>query len=212
MKKISIGLAFLTALSINTYAQDDVSSSSKLQLGVKIGANYANVYDAQSEEFKSDALLGVAGGVFLSIPIGQYLGIQPEIMFSQKGYQTSGSLLGVSYNYKHTSNFIDIPLFFAFKPIPIVTLLVGPQYSLLISERRKFSNTLFDPIVKEDDFKNLDVRKNTLGVALGGDINIDRVVIGFRAGFDVLHNNGDGTQSTPRYKNAYYQGTIGLRF
>lgn len=213
MKKISVLIAVLAFLVSNLQAQEDErSESSKLQFGFKIGANMSNVYDTRGEEFRADAKFGLAAGAFFSIPIGEYIGIQPEVMFSQKGYQTTGNIIGVGYEYRLTSNFIDIPLLLAIKPVPFVTLLAGPQFSYLLSEKRQFNNSITDPVVQERDFENDNVRKNTLGFVFGLDFNIDRAVIGARAGYDILNNNGDGTQTTPRYKNAYYQATLGYRF
>lgn len=212
MKKIFIVIATVLLMVSNSNAQDNESSES-LQFGFKIGANLANVYDSDGEQFNADAKAGIAAGAFLSIPLGRIFGIQPEILLSQKGYQTSGSIIGIDYRYTHTSNFIDVPLLVAFKPIPFITILAGPQYSFLLSEKNEFTNTIFsDPLVQEHNFNNDNVRKNTLGFVLGGDINIGNVVLSARAGWDILNNNGDGTQTTPRYKNVYYQGTLGYRF
>jgi hypothetical protein len=36
---------------------------------------------------------------------------------------------------------------------------------------------------------------------------MNNIVIGARAGWDLLNNKGDGTSTTPRYKNMWYQAT-----
>lgn len=103
---------------------------------------------------------------------------------------------------------------FALRPAPFITLLAGPQYSYLLSERTEFTNTFFsdDKLVESSDFDNQDVRKNILGAVIGVDANITDMVISARAGMDITHNNGNGSQTEPRYKNVYYQATIGYRF
>lgn len=211
MKKSILIISALVLGLTSGFAQDS-DTSKNIHIGFKVGANLANVYDTDGEQFNADPKYGLAAGLFLSIPIGEFLGVQPEILFSQKGYQTSGSVIGIGYNYTHTSNYIDVPLLFAFKPVPMVTILAGPQYSFLISEKNEFTNTLFtDPIINESDFENNDVRKNTLGFVGGVDVNVSQVVIGARVGWDILNNNGDGTTTTPRYKNMMYQLTLGFR-
>jgi len=65
---------------------------------------------------------------------------------------------------------------------------------------------------QETQFKNDNIRKNTLCFIGGADLNLDHVVVGARLGWDLFNNNGDGTSTTPRYKNVWYQGTIGFRF
>lgn len=211
MKKIFLTITALALLLSNINAQD-AEASKNLHFGVKAGVNLANVYDADGEQFNAESKAGFVAGAFLTIPLGEFLGVQPEVLFSQKGYQTTGSVIGIDYKYTHTSNYIDVPLLVAFKPIPFFTILAGPQYSFLISEKNEFTNTLFtDPLIQKSDFENKSVRKNTLGFVGGGEVNIDHLVIGARVGFDILNNNGDGTTTTPRYKNIVYQLTVGLR-
>lgn len=209
MKKIML-LAFAFALmASNGSAQDE--SRSKLQFGLKAGLNYANVYDAVGEEFDADPKLGLAAGIFIGIPIGKYFGIQPEVLFSQKGFQATGSLLTIDYKFTRTTSYIDIPLMVQVKPFSFLTILAGPQYSYLIKQRTDFTNTLFSS-VQEEIFDNEDIRVNTLGFIGGADLNFNHLVIGARIGCDFQKNNGDEASTTPRYKNVWSQATIGYRF
>lgn len=192
-------------------AQNSFNDSRKsIQVGLKIGANLSNIYDSEDENFTADSKLGLAGGAFVSIPIGTFLGIQPEFLFSQKGYKGSGSILGSKYTYSRTSNFIDVPLLLAIKPISALTILAGPQFSYLLKETYKFDSDVIN-INNEQDFENDNIRKNLLCFVGGIDINLSQLVIGARVGFDLQNNNGDGTSTTPRYKNIWYQGTLGYR-
>ena len=185
--------------------------SEKISIGVKAGASISNVYDTQGDEFDADAKLGFAAGAFVQIPLGRFLGFHPEILFSQKGYQGSGSILGSDYNYTRTTNFIDVPLLIALKASPFVTFLVGPQYSYLVSQKYYLHTALGD-VTEEEHFENENLLKNTLSVTGGFDINLSSIVIGARAGWDITNNKGDGTSTTPRYKNMWYQATVGYRF
>lgn len=179
--------------------------------GLKVGANLSNVYDTQGEEFEADPKFGLATGLFLAIPFGKYLGIQPEVLFSQKGYRGSGSILSSEYSFKRTTNYIDVPLLLAFKSNQYFTLLFGPQYSFLLSQNYTFKSDLID-ISRDEQFDNENLRKNTLCVTGGFDVNMESIVLSARAGWDILSNEGDGTSNTPRYKNMWYQATVGFRF
>lgn len=178
--------------------------------GVKAGLNLSNVYDSQGDQFTTDGKFGFAAGGFVAIPIGTYLGIQPEILFSQKGFQASGNVLGLAYKFNRTLNYIDVPIFFAVKPSEFFTILVGPQYSYLVKQSDRFSSSAISSD-QEHDFSNNNIRKNTLCFIFGGDVTIQHIVVGLRAGWDVMNNNGDGTSTNPRYKNVWYQATIGFR-
>jgi hypothetical protein len=182
-----------------------------LSIGVKAGANLSNIYDSDGEDFEADSKLGFAAGAFLSIPIGTFLGVQPELMFSQRGLRGSGTILFSDYTFVRTTNYIDVPLLLAIKPIPEFTLLVGPQYSYLISQSYEFNNEFIN-IDQQEEFENENIRKNILCITGGFDVNLNNLVLGARAGWDLLDNNGDGTSTTPRYKNMWAQATIGYRF
>ena len=55
-------------------------------------------------------------------------------------------------------------------------------------------------------------KKSVLCFLGGIDINLDQFVLSARAGWDLQNNNGDGTSTNPRYKNVWYQATIGFKF
>ena len=212
MKKLAIFIGALLLGISASVAQDDNDARSRLHIGLKAGANYSNVYDERGDQFTADPKFGFAGGAFVQIPIGKYLGIHPEVLFSQKGFKANGVMDdGSRYSYYRTTNFLDVPVFVAFKPFRHLTLLAGPQYSYLMSQSDvRISNT--DVSVTDQDFNNDNIRKNVLAGVVGFDINAGGFVFGGRYGFDLQHNNGDGTSTIPRYKNVWFQGTVGFRF
>jgi hypothetical protein len=117
MKKVILKLAFVTIGVTNSNAQKSTDSRDALSFGLKGGINYSNVYDADSKYFITDSKIGLVAGVFVAIPLGKFIGIQPEIMYSQKRFKSTGTYLGSTYSMTRTTDFIDIPLLFALKPI-----------------------------------------------------------------------------------------------
>jgi hypothetical protein len=213
MNKIVLMIVSVILITGISNAQENNSYfQNKLNFGIKAGINYSNVYDSEGEDFTSDPKLGFVTGVFVAIPIGDYLGFHPEILFSQKGYKTSGAYLGIlNYEYTQTSNFIEVPLLFAFKPTEMLSLVAGPQYSYLVNQSDEITSGDFTS-EEEESFENDNLRKNTLCFLGGIDINFSSVVLGARAGWDIQDNKGDGTSTDPRYKNVWYQATVGFRF
>lgn len=208
MKTSILTIVVLAAAVAGSHAQN--SGREKFAFGLKIGANYANVYDQKGEKFNADPRFGLAAGAFFAIPLGKFVGIQPEILYSEKGFKAKGQLLGVAYDVTRTSSYLDIPLLLAVKPIPFLTILAGPQFSYLLKQKDSFSGG-GSSIDQQKIFNNDNLRKNTLGFVGGLDINLDHLVIGARVGWDFLNNNGDGTSTTPRYKNTWLQATLGYR-
>jgi Outer membrane protein beta-barrel domain len=184
--------------------------NAQFAFGLKGGTNYSNEYDSKGGTFTSEAKFGGAAGVFLAIPLGSIIGFQPEILFSQKGFKATGSVLGSPYSLTRTTNFIDVPLMLAIKPVESFTVVLGPQYSYLMKQKDVFSTAALTT-EQNKEFNNDNVRKNILGFVGGVDINLKNVVIGARVGRDFQNNNGDGTSTTPRYKNAWVQATLGVR-
>lgn len=211
MKKPIITIAAIILMVGNLSAQNDNDTRNLLHVGVKAGMNISNIYDSQNEEYQADPKIGFVGGIFVSIPIlDKIIGIQPELLFSQKGFSASGTVLGANVNFTRTTNYLDIPIFLAFKPIEYVTLLVGPQYSYLMKQKDVFENPISD-IILESEFENENIRKNTFSLATGADINFRNFVFAARIGWDLYNNNGNGTSSTPRYKNVWGGLTLGIR-
>lgn len=210
MKKII--LLIVTGISIvNNCNAQETDLRERLTFGLKAGLNYSNVYDTQGEQFRASSKFGLAAGGFLAIPIGKYIGIQPELLISQRGFHATGIILGKTYDFTRTTSYIDVPLLFSFKPSEFITVIGGPQYSYLVKQTDVFANALTS-IEQEQEFENDNIRKNIMCFTGGLDITLKHIVLGMRAGWDVQNNNGDGSSTTPRYKNVWYQGTIGYRF
>ena len=204
-------LAFVTVSLTKVNAQSSTDTRENLSFGLKLGTNYSNVYDSDDDDLVADGKFGFAAGAFVSIPFNKFVGIQPEVMFSQKGFKSSGSFLGSNYEVTRTSNFIDVPVLLAVKPVEEVTILFGPQFSYLMSQKDKFKGGGINTS-QQEDFENDDLTRNIFGLTGGADINVDNFVLGLRAGWDLKRNDGDGDSTTPRYKNVYYQATVGYRF
>jgi hypothetical protein len=212
MKNIILILFAMAASTTIVSAQDNTNTDAreKLAIGGKLGANYSNIYDSNTKDFNANPKGGFAAGGFLSIPIGKYLGIQPEVLYSQRGFKGTGTYVASTYDLNRTLSYLDIPILFAFKPTRSLTILAGPQYSYLLKQRDEFSNSSMT-VVQQQEFKNDNIRRNTFCLTGGLDFNFNNLVIGVRTGWDMTTNKGDGTSSTPRYKNVWLQGTIGFR-
>jgi hypothetical protein len=210
-KIVLLIMAIIFMAGISSAQENKNDFRKKLMIGLKAGANYSNVYDTKGKEFSADPKFGFVGGVFLSIPIGKFLGVQPEVLYSQKGFKAKGSYLDYPYELTRTLTFIDIPLLITLKPASFLSIVAGPQFSYLIKQKDVFtSNLLSDE--QEQDFKNDNIRKNIFCLIGGVDVNLSHIVLGVRVGWDVSNNNGDGSSTNPQYRNVWYQATLGLRF
>jgi hypothetical protein len=213
MKKIYIyALCFsFVALGTKVKAQSD-DNRNELGIGIKAGINNSNVWDEQKEDFNADSKIGFVGGAFLSIPLGRIIGFQPEVLISQKGFQGFGHLLGTPYSFSRTTTYLAVPLLLQVKPSKFITVVGGPQFSYLLHQKDVYTFGT-NSIEQEEEFRNENIRKNIMGFTLGADVNLtSAIVISGRVGWDFQNNNGDGTSTTPRYKNQWLQLTLGYKF
>jgi hypothetical protein len=214
MKKIVSAVVLYMSIITVMHGQEEASKKdgrNDFHLGLKAGINNSNVYDEDGEMFNAEPKYGFAGGVFLSVPIGKFLGVQPAVLLSQKGFHATGELLETKYDLKRTTTFLDVPLLIELKPLRFVTIVGGPQYSYLLNQV-DVVNSGSNTAVQEEKFKNDDIRKNILSGVVGFDLNFNRMIFSGRYNFDLQKNNGNGSSETPRYKNIWLQATVGIRF
>lgn len=212
MKTLKILTTIVPVFILSTAFGQNASSSDDrdmLQIGIKAGANNSNLYDESGQSFKANSLWGFVGGGYLSIPIGTYLGVQPEVLYSEKGYSGQGTEINGPYSYTDRLDYLDVPIMLQFKPIPNLYLLGGPEYSYLLSRTYTFTQGVTSQTTQQD-FDNDNVRHNVFGLIFGLDIHLGQLVLGGRVAWDEQDNNGNGTSTMPRYRNMWGQITLGL--
>ena len=210
MKRIIALFALaVTGLTFNAAAQDGSARENKVRFGLKAGFNISNLYDQEGNDNNTDAKMGLAAGAFLHIPFGSALGFQPEFLFSQKGFRATGQTLGADYEFSRTTTYLDVPLLLAFKPGSNVALLAGPHVSYLLAQRDAVKTGDFSAVY-DQNFSNDNPRRNTVGLMAGADFYLRPVILAARIAWDFTDNNGDGTQTSPTYKNAWLQLCIGF--
>ena len=144
MKKTAIVAAALLA----TAAVTSSAQAQSVRLGLRAGANYSNLAGNVQNENTYNNKIGFLGGVMLNVPIIQdgFLSVQPEILYSQKGFENKPTeftgLLGAkqkregSVNY----NYLDVPVLLKVRASGLI-FEAGPQYSYLLSANNQTKTT-----------------------------------------------------------------------
>lgn len=211
MKKMIMLPALLVLVSTVKLSAQSASKTNDIHFGLRAGVNVSNVIKSGDEDFSTGSKVGFNAAAFLELPIASVFSIQPELQYSQKGFKASGSFLGAPYEYKQTINFIEVPLLAKLKPVPGFGIVIGPQFSFRTSTSTKFSvnNASYESQVEED---NDNLRKNILGGVIGIEAGAKNFVASLRYNIDFQNNNGDGTSSTPKYKNQVIALGLGIVF
>ena len=181
MKKVCVLLLIGGCNFIGWSQSGETDFREDFQMGLKIGANRSNVYASSGDGFQPEGKFGFATGLFASIPVNKYVGVQPEILYSEKGFKATGQILGSSYDFKRTTSYMDVPIFLTLKPSEFITILAGPQYSFLVKQRDEFANAA-TTIAQEQEFENDNIRKHTFCFSGGVDINVGHIVLAPRIG------------------------------
>ncbi len=209
LKKIVPALLFIL-VSDSIFGQNTSDNSAQVRFGIKGGLSIATIVKSNDDNFSSMPLYGFNGGAVIQLPIGHIIAIQPEVLFSQKGYRSTGTVASAGYDYRRFLNFLDIPLLLRINASRSFGIVVGPQYSYLLETHTKFK-TGDDTFVQDVNNDNSNIRKNIFGGVIGADINLDRnLFIYGRYTIDFQNNNGDGTSTTPEYKNQVFQIGMGI--
>ncbi len=190
MKKTFLALAALLIVS-GVSAQ-----SSAFEWGVKGGLNISGITHNDLNMKPSFYV-----GAFAEFNINDFLGIQPEVLYSRQGdkYSSDGATLYNRFNY------LNIPVLAKIYLLDALSLDLGPQFGFLLNAQQK---------VKDDDHKvksDIDGAKNfDVSWAMG-------VSYRFLGNFDasVRYNLGltklaDSPGDKP--KNSVIQIGIGYRF
>jgi len=202
MKKIlilAIGVMFAGAAGAQT-------------VGVKGGVNFSNIIKTNDKDFNTEFKPGLNAGLFVDIPIVKQLSFAPELMFSQKGYKTSGnSLLGGPNEYSVTTNFIEVPILAKINPTSNFSIYAGPQVSFLVSTKEKFTtgSASYENTIRNE---NDNLKKSLVGGVIGVGIGLtNQLSLQAHYALDFQKNNENGSTETPIYKNQVIQTGLAYR-
>lgn len=161
-------LLLLTLAASRSYAQKS------MEWGLKAGGNYFKV---GGRSFDNTYNLSFSGGAYAEINYSKYFTIQPELLFNQVLCKTSegfnqiyGSYGGV-LDQLVSVDYIAVPILLVYKPIPLLSILVGPQYSYAIAQTKDLLQ----------NYPNLNAFNHSdFSLVFGGQLNMDKIKVGLR--------------------------------
>jgi len=170
-----------------------------IHLGIKAGANLFKV-DGQS--FSSEYKFGYNIGAFSEINFTPNLGIQPELLFNQTNYRTgtqfSDLYSGGINNYEGKLRYLSIPVLLSIRPIPLLSILVGPQFGVLLNKDEHLTYQA------KQAFKSGD-----LSIVGGAQLNLASIKVGAR--YVIGLNNINDVDDQSSWKNQGWQLYAGFR-
>jgi len=199
MKKLFILIGFVVLFSMQAAAQ------SGFRLGIKGGLNL-NKVNGQSLNDAFD--MGYMAGAFAEIDINKFIGIQPELLYSQT--MTKRSSFSTLYNSRFTQaflidnaytrlNYISIPVLLRLNLGKLVTFNAGPQFGILMGQDKNVLNNA------QNAFKTGDI-----SAVVGAQLNLSsfRIYGRYVAGMQ----NINAIDDMETWKTASLQLGVGLKF
>lgn len=183
MKKLIVAVV---ALFIGTTA-----FSQSIDLGIKAGANFANITDASGLSNKT----GFQAGVFGGIKFSDKLGIQADLLYSQQGAEFDGGEFDLSY--------VNVPIVIKYYLFQGLNLQAGPQFGFVVDD--KITYKVFGEVVEKTKAEAFDL---TAVVGAGYDFP-------FGIRFDARYNFGltdVAKEEGVKGKNSVFSLALGYSF
>lgn len=191
-RTIVLSFVLITLTTAHLHAQQSI------QIGVKAGANYMKI---GGRSFDGKFYPGLDGGLYAEINFSDHWAIQPELYYNQVVAKTADNFNTI---YRGTSfqqvflNYVTLPVLATFKPVPELSIQIGPQYSYLVNQ----TENLLPLQPNKDAFK-----KNDLSLVFGGQLNVGKVKLGIRYAVGMLGINGINTSDDwKKYGLQFYLG------
>jgi len=175
------------------------SQAQGFHLGIKAGAN---LFKVDGESFDQQFQFGYSVGAFTQINFTKSWGIQPELNFNQTNYRTGNSFSSIVpdgvNDVKGKLDYLTIPVLLSYRPIPILSLLAGPQFGILVNQDEHLINNAGDAFKKGD-----------FALVAGAQLNLGPLVAGARYVAGLSNVNDVTNEST--WKNEGWQLYAGFR-
>ena len=179
MKK-SLKIVFTAAVLVTGatfFDTSDAVAQGRVRTGLKGGLNASSLfYDGQGVSDKSERI-GFHAGVFAQIPVGEFVAVQPELLYMTKGASANYNVLGFNGTNTFRLNYAELPVLATFKLGQAVELQAGPYVGYLLNSNIN-SNGDFGTgtsAINRNNFNKVDY-----GIAGGLNIYFGKVFVGAR--------------------------------
>jgi hypothetical protein len=130
MKKFLLSTALLAATATAAHAQSP-------SFGIKAGASLTNAVGDGATGFDFKNKFGFHGGFVANLPLSGVFSIQPELLYSMKGYRfraSDGLGGGPLVDKRQSLNYIDLPILARINAGGLF-FEAGPQFGYLVSAK-----------------------------------------------------------------------------
>lgn len=114
MKKLIVA-AFALLMGTTMFSQS-------MDLGIKAGANFANITDASGLSNKT----GFQAGAFVGFKLSDNIGLQADLLYSQQGAEFDFGKFDLDY--------VNVPIVLKYYLVQGLNIQVGPQFGFIVND------------------------------------------------------------------------------
>jgi hypothetical protein len=175
----------------------------QVSYGAKAGVNFANVSFDADEDVPSSRRTGLLAGVFVTIPFGGWLAVQPEAIYTVKG--TSLDIEGFATDF--IVDYLEVPVLARVRLPRGGYVVAGPSMAFRLRARNRVA---FGGSTEEFDLDE-EVESFDLGIVGGVGIGVGRWVVDARYTHGLSDIDTD-TSDDVRMRNRVVSLSAGIRF
>ena len=181
-------------LPIGIYAE----AQEKIGIGIKVGQNLTSVNSVAVDRHAAS----YHGGITAQIGLTDKISLVPEVLLSQTKLSTNPSIMDVLEDNSlkpetYHLNYLILPLLVQVKPFPMLSLQAGPQYGILLDQKKDGKENA-QLAFKQGEFCFVGGAK----VNLGGFFVYGRYVVGLQ--------NINELQDQAKWKTTQWQLGLGI--
>ncbi|GAB3561003.1 porin family protein [Spirosoma luteolum] len=201
--------AALMMAGTSTLTLTDATAQNRTRVGIKGGLNASSLFYNSPSASNKNERIGFNAGVFAQAPLGEFLAIQPELLYTTKGAAADFNVLGATGRNTFKLNYAELPILLTFKLGQAVELQAGPYAAYLLNSNVN-SNGSFGTgtaAINRDNFNKVDY-----GLAGGLNIYFGKAFIGARygQGLQKIANSGAAQTLLGNAKNSVGMLSVGL--
>ncbi|UOQ65957.1 porin family protein [Hymenobacter volaticus] len=210
----SVGFSAMAQQSVDgvrssTDYAPSTSDSRNNGFGIKGGLNLIDLHGSDTENYSDLSNLKTYHvGVYAQFGLNDKVSIQPEILFSRKGFDDRASSTGSNNPVRETRlDYVQVPVLFVYNFLDNVSVHVGPQASLLV----RVKDQGVEKGISGAGFHSLDY-----GVVGGLEARVGPARVGARydLGLAKIYDDpsASGRQAFSNVKNGAFQLYVGIGF
>jgi opacity protein-like surface antigen len=217
MKKLLLSAAIITLF---VGAAAPAAHAQGVRFGVKAGANLSNLAGDLTNQSQYNNRFGFHGGVMVNFGLGDILSIQPEVLYSQKGFKYADQQVTFLGNtYRNTGNvrydYLDVPVLVRVRAAGLF-FEVGPQYSYLLNVSNNRTQSVNGNVTNSSSTSpsTLDnVRRNELGYVGGLGFQASQgfmIGVRYNGAFTDFAKDGYSNNEFRNARNSTFQAYVGV--